>query len=128
VGNEVTRPQKKLKKKPKPKRQRRQSRNPSLTFDDFPFGLFSALAMSFLAAFMPGFEEHFAEATRTMRESRGRWRGVLGLTDPQVTKDQIETRYKELAKKKHPDAGGTHAEFVELVAARNAALQECGYV
>lgn len=54
------------------------------------------------------------------------WRVVLGLTEnDHLNRDAIETRYRALARMKHPDAiGGSHSEMAELNAAREAALQE----
>ena len=47
---------------------------------------------------------------------------ILGLKVQPNTKDEVVAAYKEQAKKLHPDAGGTHHEFVELQEAYNKAL------
>jgi hypothetical protein len=55
------------------------------------------------------------------------WREVLGiLPDVQVTKDVVETFYRQRAKKAHPDTGGSTEAMAELNAARAAALKEMG--
>jgi len=87
------------------------------------------LAFTFARLFIPNFDRVVEQLRREMAASRGpesKWRQVLGFTNCDVTKQQVEARYKELARKRHPDAGGTHKEFVELAAARDAALQELG--
>lgn len=55
------------------------------------------------------------------------WREVLkmaGETNPIA--EQIEHHYRLLAKKAHPDAGGSHEAMAEINAARDAALKEIG--
>lgn len=53
------------------------------------------------------------------------WREVLGLgAHPGLA--AIETAYRELARARHPDAGGSHEAMAELNAARAAALKEIG--
>src|SRR5438046_2993480 len=47
----------------------------------------------------------------------------LGLK-PGATADEINEAYRRLAKRFHPDQGGTHAAMRELNAARKAALAE----
>ena len=88
------------------------------------------LAFTFARMFIPNFDRVVDQLRLEMAASRGpesKWRQVLGFVgEMHPTKEQIETRYKELARKRHPDAGGTHKEFVELAAARDAALQELG--
>lgn len=54
------------------------------------------------------------------------WRSVLGLDGEEVDKELIEFTYRELAKKAHPDRGGSHDEFVRLQEARRHALTEIG--
>jgi hypothetical protein len=53
------------------------------------------------------------------------WRNVLKLGDGEVTADKINDRFRELAKQLHPDVGGNKEAFIELVAAREAALRAC---
>ena len=50
------------------------------------------------------------------------WR-ELGL-EPGASVNAIRERYRQLARQRHPDAGGTAAEFSALTAAYNAALAE----
>jgi hypothetical protein len=47
---------------------------------------------------------------------------ILGLA-PGASRDAIEAAYRTLAKKHHPDAGGTDNEFVAITAARDEALR-----
>lgn len=55
------------------------------------------------------------------------WRAVLEIdANAQVTAVLIETAYRRLAKKAHPDAGGSHAAMAELNSARDEALKEIG--
>lgn len=51
------------------------------------------------------------------------WRGILGL-GPRPTIDEVEAAYKRLARKRHPDAGGSERAMAELNAAREAARIE----
>lgn len=56
------------------------------------------------------------------------WRDVMGFA-PDVSvhsKEQIEAAYRNLARKRHPDAGGSDAAMAELNAARAEALKEIG--
>jgi len=48
------------------------------------------------------------------------WWIILGLR-PSATLDQVEDKFRELARKAHPDAGGTHDTMARLTAAREAA-------
>lgn len=53
------------------------------------------------------------------------WRTVLGIGDREVTRAQVEARYRELAMKHHPDlSGGSHEQMAQLTAAINEARQE----
>lgn len=52
------------------------------------------------------------------------WRDVLGIAVYPVTEDQIESKFRELAKVHHPDVGGDAAQFRRIIDARNQALQE----
>lgn len=51
------------------------------------------------------------------------WRDVLDIQGS-VTADEIESRFRQLARKHHPDAGGDRENFEAIVQARNDALQE----
>ena len=51
------------------------------------------------------------------------WRDVLGLGGSPLDAATIEARYRELARKAHPDAGGTHDAMVRLNEARAQALE-----
>lgn len=53
------------------------------------------------------------------------WRQVLfGDPDSQPSGDQVEARFRELVKVKHPDRGGNAAEFNSIVDAVRAARLE----
>jgi hypothetical protein len=56
------------------------------------------------------------------------WRDVLMVThnDVKVDAEWIQTAYRVLAAKHHPDRGGDRAAFEELTQARDAALREIG--
>lgn len=47
----------------------------------------------------------------------------IGSTAP-VSREYVEKQFKLLAKRRHPDHGGSEREFQELMAARDAALKE----
>jgi len=51
---------------------------------------------------------------------------VLGLSLP-CTVDKVQAAYRELAKRKHPDRGGSHEEFLALRVAYEQALLLCRY-
>ena len=42
------------------------------------------------------------------------WRHVLGFTDGMLDWSQVQDRYRDLAKTRHPDRGGTEAAMMEL--------------
>jgi DnaJ-class molecular chaperone len=52
------------------------------------------------------------------------WRRVLGLSALAVTAEDVEHRYRILAKQRHPDVGGSHEAMCELGEAKAAALAE----
>ncbi|NTJ00308.1 J domain-containing protein [Agrobacterium rhizogenes] len=56
------------------------------------------------------------------------WREILGIGPGvvPVTAAVVEDQFRRLAKKHHPDAGGSNELMVELNAARAAALKEIG--
>ena len=54
------------------------------------------------------------------------WTDVLGLT-PLATNLDVEASFKKLAKKYHPDAGGTSEQFQELARAREIANKEVSH-
>lgn len=57
------------------------------------------------------------------------WKEVLGLAtvpDVNIAKATIENAYRTLARKHHPDAGGSDAAMAELNAARDEALRIVG--
>lgn len=57
------------------------------------------------------------------------WREVLGLQGAGfISPEVIDSRFKELAQKHHPDHGGDAAMFRQIVAARDAAKREVAYV
>ncbi|HEV7717191.1 MAG TPA: hypothetical protein VGO53_16455 [Steroidobacteraceae bacterium] len=52
------------------------------------------------------------------------WREVLHLNGLPVTRDDIDTAYKQRVLAVHPDHGGTDADFIEVCQAREQALRE----
>lgn len=54
------------------------------------------------------------------------WWEVLGMDRRVATRPAVESFYRDLARKAHPDAGGSDAAMAELNAARDAALKEMG--
>jgi hypothetical protein len=54
------------------------------------------------------------------------WRQILGFNGGAVTVEQVDERYRELARRHHPDAGGDHGLMAEINAARAAAREELG--
>lgn len=53
------------------------------------------------------------------------WQKILGFQPGQmVTKEGIEAAYRELAKTRHPDKGGSASAFAELTQARKEALAQ----
>ena len=53
------------------------------------------------------------------------WREVLGFRpDERVTRDMVSARRRELARKAHPDAGGSEGQMSEINAAADLALVE----
>ncbi|TIL34258.1 J domain-containing protein [Mesorhizobium sp.] len=58
---------------------------------------------------------------------RRSWRQVLEIvTSGPVTTDNVESAYRRLAKKAHPDVGGSTAAMAELNTAKTEALKEIG--
>lgn len=58
-------------------------------------------------------------------DSAADWRAVFGFSaDSRPTLDQIDARFKEWAKQKHPDRGGTDVEMAHLNRARDYTLME----
>ena len=51
--------------------------------------------------------------------------GALNLLNisPPYSNDDVNRAYKRLAREKHPDAGGSHEEFIRLKEARDVALR-----
>ena len=55
------------------------------------------------------------------------WRSVFGFEiGAPVTVAAVESRFRQLARERHPDAGGNSDRFFELTQAREAARRECG--
>ncbi len=77
-----------------------------------------------LDEFMSGIFSPFNRAVRSFTEGRKDWRTVLGIRSEKVTLEQVEHRFRILAKKHHPDKGGDRAKFEEITAARDAARLE----
>jgi hypothetical protein len=57
-------------------------------------------------------------------KSTQEWRDVLSMAGDSITVDQIESQFRILAKKYHPDAGGDRDQFELIVKARSDALRE----
>jgi hypothetical protein len=54
-----------------------------------------------------------------------RYRQLLGLPpDRRLSAAEIHRAYKHIAKRAHPDAGGSAGEFLELAAAREALMKQ----
>jgi DnaJ-class molecular chaperone len=51
---------------------------------------------------------------------------LLGLAFP-CSVAEVKAAYRDLAKRAHPDRGGSHGEFLELQAAYEQALHLCRY-
>ena len=58
--------------------------------------------------------------------SKRAWRDVLELDGLTSSRQNVETCYRALAKKHHPDTGGTAEAMAELNRARDEALREIG--
>jgi len=98
------------------------------------------LGLSFVRAFVPNFDQLLNDLRREMRGPHSlpphsmksvdppappKWRFELGFVGvASVTKEQVNERFRQMARKFHPDAGGDPTTFIRLVAARDAALQE----
>jgi hypothetical protein len=55
------------------------------------------------------------------------WREVLNLSnEAPISRDDIESSFRYLARKIHPDSGGSHDAMAELNQAREEALREVG--
>lgn len=53
------------------------------------------------------------------------WRTVFGWPDGEpVTLETVSTRYRTLARIRHPDAGGSHEDLIQLNRARDDAMRE----
>lgn len=53
------------------------------------------------------------------------WREVLGFSPIEVvTRKMVESRYRELVKRHHPDMGGGREDFERVMRAREAAIEE----
>lgn len=60
-------------------------------------------------------------------DNRPPWRAVFEFAgDAVITADDIDRRFKMLARRFHPDAGGSHEAMAQLNEARDQALQEIG--
>lgn len=58
-------------------------------------------------------------------EMQRHWRDVLGFRDARsVSRDDVEVRFRQLARERHPDHGGSDSMMAELNLARARATQE----
>lgn len=71
-------------------------------------------------------EQAFAGYTAIPQKTGGAdWRAEMGFQpNEQVSLDAMETRYRELARQRHPDSGGSHEAMARLNEARAAARAE----
>lgn len=70
-----------------------------------------------------GIDETVRAAYLQLAPASDHWTNVLDLPAT-ATRDQIVAAYRSLAKKAHPDVGGTEEEMAALNAARDAALRD----
>lgn len=68
--------------------------------------------------------EMFAGFVALPSPKKRHWREVMAPADTLRTKDEIEARYRTLARMRHPDAGGSDSMMAELNQARADALSE----
>lgn len=68
--------------------------------------------------------EGVAELPQVSSATRPIWFDVLGV-DRMCSLREAETAYRKLAVSRHPDAGGTHTEWLELQEAITTARQVC---
>ncbi len=82
------------------------------TFIECYFEMWSVFA----ATFMRGPMLHHRQASRVQRAIPRHLQAQYRLLSLQagVSLAEVRTRYRELAKLYHPDAGGSHAEFLAL--------------
>jgi hypothetical protein len=66
----------------------------------------------------PGVAVYF---TRKVKEDYS-WQDILGIHDPAPSVEQIESAYKRLAVKYHPDVGGDKEMFVTVLEAKEKAV------
>ena len=65
------------------------------------------------------------EASVKLPTLEERYRQLLGLPpDRRLSAAEIHRAYKHIAKRAHPDAGGSAGEFLELAAAREALMKQ----
>lgn len=95
----------------------------------FDFTAFEEFIRNAMGGFPNGGGRASAPKPPPPRAGERAWWDVLGFDAFSVSKlkaDEINARYKELAKQRHPDRGGTTAGMVELNKARDAARAYCG--
>jgi len=82
------------------------------TFFECYFGMWSMFATTF----MRGPRLHQRQASRVQRAIPLHLQAQYHLLQLQaeVSLAEVRTRYRELAKRYHPDAGGNHADFLAL--------------
>lgn len=77
-----------------------------------------------LDEFMRGVFSPINNAIQAHLGNRRSWRDVLGIRSERVTMKRVESRFRTLAKRYHPDKGGDRKKFEEIVRAREAARLE----
>ncbi len=82
------------------------------TFIECYFEMWSVFATTFMRGPMP----HHRQVSRLQRAIPRHLQAQYQLLHLQagVNLDEVRTRYRELAKRYHPDAGGSHADFLAL--------------
>jgi hypothetical protein len=81
-------------------------------------------AKHMIKAMFTGFKQLPAGATAP--EVREWWK-VFGFRDPnEINITTLQESYRQLSKRLHPDAGGTHEEFIKLKTAYESGLRAMG--
>jgi len=72
-----------------------------------------------------GWQDFAGAAQGPARASIHRYRSLLGLpTETAPSRSAINSAFRRLARRAHPDAGGSHEAFVRLAQARDALLAD----
>lgn len=72
-------------------------------------------------------DQAFAGYAALPANTAANWRDVFGFeASARVTRDQVDERFRVLARQAHPDAGGSHDQMARLSEAKSFALKELG--